>query len=73
MALTLFLFLVFLQGSLCSINSTCCEAGNFEEADVSGEIELAIRYIFSTSILEIRIKACKDLAYGEERKKKCNP
>nr|XP_056708339.1 synaptotagmin-like protein 3 [Euleptes europaea] len=61
------------RGSLYSINSTCSEAGNFEKADVSGEIEFAIRYIFKSSILEICIKACKNLAYGEERKKKCNP
>ncbi|XP_015262273.1 PREDICTED: synaptotagmin-like protein 3 [Gekko japonicus] len=61
------------RGSLYSINSTCSEAGDFDKVDVSGEIEFAIRYIFNTSMLEIRIKACKNLAYGEERKKKCNP
>ncbi|XP_054839748.1 synaptotagmin-like protein 3 isoform X2 [Eublepharis macularius] len=61
------------RGSLYSLNSTCSEAGNFEEADVSGEIEFAIRYNFKSSMLEIFIKACKNLAYGEERKKKCNP
>ncbi|XP_060097492.1 synaptotagmin-like protein 3 [Heteronotia binoei] len=61
------------RDSLYSINSTCSEAGSFEKVDVSGEIELAIRYIFNTSILEICVKACKNLAYGEERKKKCNP
>ncbi|XP_053150316.1 synaptotagmin-like protein 3 isoform X2 [Hemicordylus capensis] len=59
--------------SLYSIDSTCTEAGNFEQADVSGEIELAVKYVFRSSILEVCIKACKDLAYGEEKKKKCNP
>ncbi|XP_062981750.1 synaptotagmin-like protein 3 isoform X2 [Elgaria multicarinata webbii] len=61
------------HGSLCSINSTCTEDGNFEYADVSGEIEFAIRYNFKSGILEVCIKACKNLAYGEEKKKKCNP
>lgn len=47
--------------------------GNFDNANVSGEIEFAIRYCFKTCSLEICIKACKNLAYGEEKKKKCNP
>ncbi|XP_024603780.1 synaptotagmin-like protein 3 isoform X3 [Neophocaena asiaeorientalis asiaeorientalis] len=61
------------HGSLTSINSTCTEMGNFDHANVTGEIELAIRYCFRTRSLEICIKACKNLAYGEEKKKKCNP
>ncbi|XP_070233070.1 synaptotagmin-like protein 3 [Bos mutus] len=61
------------QGSLISINSTCTEMGNFDKADVTGEIEFAIRYCLRTHSLEICIRACKNLAFGEERKKKCNP
>uniref|UniRef100_A0A8I3MK96 Synaptotagmin-like protein 3 n=1 Tax=Canis lupus familiaris TaxID=9615 RepID=A0A8I3MK96_CANLF len=61
------------HASLISINSTCTEMGNFDNANVSGEIEFAIRYCFKTCSLEICIKACKNLAYGEEKKKKCNP
>nr|XP_060609640.1 synaptotagmin-like protein 3 [Anolis sagrei ordinatus] len=61
------------SNSLYSINSTCTEVGNFERADVSGEIEFAIAYIFRTGTLEVFISACKNLAYGEETKKKCNP
>ncbi|NXK86253.1 SYTL3 protein, partial [Formicarius rufipectus] len=60
-------------GSLFSLNSTCTESGNFGKANVTGEIEFALRYIFKACILEICIKGCKNLAYGEERKKKCNP
>uniref|UniRef100_A0A2K5CF18 Synaptotagmin-like protein 3 n=1 Tax=Aotus nancymaae TaxID=37293 RepID=A0A2K5CF18_AOTNA len=63
----------FRHGSLISINSTCTEMGNFDNANVTGEIELAIRYCFKTHSLEICIKACKNLAYGEEKKKRCNP
>ncbi|KAM8810215.1 synaptotagmin-like protein 3 [Eudromia elegans] len=61
------------HGSLYSLNSTCTESGNFGKANVTGEIEFAIRYIFKACILEISIRGCKNLAYGEEKKKKCNP
>ncbi|XP_040304676.1 synaptotagmin-like protein 3 isoform X3 [Herpailurus yagouaroundi] len=61
------------HASLLSVNSTCTEMGNFDNANVTGEIEFAIRYCFKTCSLEICIKACKNLAYGEEKKKKCNP
>ncbi|XP_047589253.1 synaptotagmin-like protein 3 isoform X5 [Lutra lutra] len=61
------------RASLTSINSACTEMGNFDNASVTGEIEFAIRYCFKTCSLEICIKACKNLAYGEEKKKKCNP
>ncbi|CAO2628664.1 Synaptotagmin-like protein 3 [Lemmus lemmus] len=61
------------HGSLISINSTCTEMGNFDKANVTGEIEFAIRYCFKSCSLEIHIKTCKNLAYGDEKKKKCNP
>ncbi|NXC14171.1 SYTL3 protein, partial [Corythaeola cristata] len=61
------------HGSLYSLNSTCTESGNFSKANVTGEIEFAIRYIFKACILEICIRGCKSLAYGEDKKKKCNP
>ncbi|XP_006868520.1 PREDICTED: synaptotagmin-like protein 3 [Chrysochloris asiatica] len=59
--------------SLISINSTSTEMGNFDNTNVTGEIEFALRYCFRTHSLEITIKACRSLAYGEERKRKCNP
>ncbi|XP_058880170.1 synaptotagmin-like protein 3 isoform X1 [Acipenser ruthenus] len=59
--------------STCSISSTCTEDGNFENARVTGEIEFCIVYNYKTSCLEICIKACKNLAYGDEKKKKCSP
>ncbi|XP_042651719.1 synaptotagmin-like protein 3 [Tyto alba] len=61
------------HGSLYSLNSTCTESGNFGKANITGEIEFAVRYVFKACILEICIKGCKNLAYGEEKKKKCNP
>nr|XP_021491406.1 synaptotagmin-like protein 3 isoform X3 [Meriones unguiculatus] len=61
------------HGSLISINSTCTEMGNFDNANVTGEIEFAIRYCFKSHSLEVCIKTCRNLAYGEEKKRKCNP
>ncbi|XP_008686738.2 synaptotagmin-like protein 3 isoform X2 [Ursus maritimus] len=61
------------HASLISLNSTCTEMGSFDNANVTGEIEFAVRYCFKTRSLEICIKACKNLAYGEEKKRKCNP
>ncbi|NWU28364.1 SYTL3 protein, partial [Dyaphorophyia castanea] len=60
-------------GSLYSLNSTCTESGNFGKANITGEIEFALKYNFRACILEVCIKGCKNLAYGEEKKKKCNP
>lgn len=61
------------QGSLISINSTCTEMGNFDNARVTGEIELALRYSAESRALEIRVGACRNLAFGDERRKRCNP
>ncbi|NXE59443.1 SYTL3 protein, partial [Calcarius ornatus] len=61
------------HGSLYSLSSTCTESGNFGKANITGEIEFALKYNFRACILEICIKGCKNLAYGEEKRKKCNP
>ncbi|XP_075059224.1 synaptotagmin-like protein 3 [Mixophyes fleayi] len=60
------------QASMTSINSVCTDGGSIDNANVTGEIEFAILYSLKTGTLEISIKACKNLAYGEEKKKKCN-
>ncbi|XP_069090691.1 synaptotagmin-like protein 3 isoform X2 [Pleurodeles waltl] len=61
------------HGSVCSISSSCSDGGNFDNAIATGEIELSIKFNFKTSNLEICVKACKNLAYGDEKKKRCNP
>ncbi|KAF2974443.1 hypothetical protein EK904_010003 [Melospiza melodia maxima] len=61
------------HGSLYSLSSTCTESGYFGKANITGEIEFALKYNFKACILEICIKGCKNLAYGEEKRKKCNP
>ncbi|XP_067900863.1 synaptotagmin-like protein 3 isoform X2 [Heterodontus francisci] len=60
-------------GSVHSITSIGTESETLDNANVTGEIELSIRYNFKAVALEIHIKACKKLAYGDEKKKKCNP
>ncbi|XP_053566628.1 synaptotagmin-like protein 3 [Bombina bombina] len=66
-------FGVLKRESMCSISSSCTETESFDNADITGEIEFAISYNFKFCTLEISIKACKNLAYGEEKKRKCNP
>ncbi|XP_039913501.1 synaptotagmin-like protein 3 isoform X2 [Hirundo rustica] len=61
------------HGSLYSLSSICTESGNFGKANITGEIEFALKYNFRACILEVCIKGCKNLGYGEEKKKKCNP
>ncbi|KAG8582951.1 hypothetical protein GDO81_008235 [Engystomops pustulosus] len=61
------------RSSMTSINSVSTDVGSIDNANVTGEIELAITYNQKTCTLEILIKACKNLAHGEEKKKKCNP
>ncbi|KAL7987645.1 hypothetical protein Chor_006564 [Crotalus horridus] len=61
------------RDSLYSITSVCSGAVDFEKTDVCGEIEFAIRYNFKFGFLEVFISACRNLAYGKEEKKKCNP
>ncbi|KAG9493579.1 hypothetical protein GDO78_001463 [Eleutherodactylus coqui] len=61
------------RSSMSSINSISTDVGSMDNASVTGEVELAISYSLKTCTLEISIKACKNLAHGEEKKKKCNP
>ncbi|KAA0708932.1 Synaptotagmin-like protein 3 [Triplophysa tibetana] len=55
-----------------SNSSTSMDFGTFENtSSVSGEIHVAIGY--KTSCLEITVKACKNLMYGDMKKRKCHP
>ncbi|KAI1897714.1 hypothetical protein AGOR_G00086120 [Albula goreensis] len=57
-----------------SISSLCTELGIFTcNNSVTGEIELALGYSIKTSCLEISIRACRNLAYGDPKRKKCHP
>ncbi|XP_075718556.1 synaptotagmin-like protein 3 [Rhinoderma darwinii] len=61
------------RSSMTSIDSVGTDVGSIDNASVTGEIELAISYNLKTCTLEILIRACKNLAHGDEKKKKCNP
>ncbi|KTG05966.1 hypothetical protein cypCar_00014177 [Cyprinus carpio] len=55
-----------------SNSSTGMDCGIFESNSVTGEVEVAFGYNNRTSCLEITIKACKKLMFGD-MKKKCHP
>ncbi|KAM4529771.1 synaptotagmin-like protein 3 isoform 1-T2 [Fundulus diaphanus] len=56
-----------------SISSISTECGIFEGILVSGEMELAVAYNTSSSCLEITVGGCRNLAYGNSKKKKSHP
>uniref|UniRef100_A0A4W6ETA4 Synaptotagmin-like 3 n=1 Tax=Lates calcarifer TaxID=8187 RepID=A0A4W6ETA4_LATCA len=58
------------RGSSSSISTEC---GLFEGITVAGELELALAYNTSTSCLEITVGACRNLTYGDAKKRKCHP
>ncbi|XP_016304455.1 synaptotagmin-like protein 3 [Sinocyclocheilus anshuiensis] len=55
-----------------SNSSTGMDCGIFENTIVTGEVEVAFVYNNRTSCLEITIKTCKNLMFGD-MKKKCHP
>ncbi|XP_013871181.1 synaptotagmin-like protein 3 [Austrofundulus limnaeus] len=58
------------RGSLSSISTEC---GVFDSVSVGGELEMAVVYDSHASCLEITVGACRNLAYGDGKKKKCHP
>ncbi|XP_059212250.1 synaptotagmin-like protein 3 [Centropristis striata] len=59
------------RGSSSSSISTDCSL--FESISVAGELELALTYNSDTSCLEVTVSACRNLTYGDARRKKCHP
>lgn len=59
-------------GKRASCSSTSTEFG-FESVSVTGELELALAFNTNTSRLEITVGACRNLSYGDSKKKKCHP
>ncbi|XP_059354000.1 synaptotagmin-like protein 3 [Carassius carassius] len=55
-----------------SNSSTGLDCGITENTCVTGEVEVAFGYNNRTSCLEITVKACKNLMFGD-MKKKCHP
>ncbi|TNN76132.1 Synaptotagmin-like protein 3 [Liparis tanakae] len=58
------------RGSSSSISTDC---GLFEGVSIAGELELALAFNTDTTALEITVGACRNLSYGDTRKKKCHP
>nr|DBA20381.1 TPA: hypothetical protein GDO54_017169 [Pyxicephalus adspersus] len=57
-------------GSMMSIYS---EAGDFGNVIVTGEIMFSLKYDGRTQILSIVVKECRNLAYGDDVKRRSNP
>ncbi|XP_054474658.1 synaptotagmin-like protein 3 [Anoplopoma fimbria] len=53
-----------------SINTDC---GLFEGIGIAGELKLALAFNNTTSCLEITVGACRNLSYGDSKRKKCHP
>ncbi|KAM3861041.1 synaptotagmin-like protein 3 [Diretmus argenteus] len=58
------------RGSNSSISTDC---GLFESSSVTGELELSLAYNTNTSCLEVTVSACRNLTYGDGKRKKCHP
>ncbi|XP_071225723.1 synaptotagmin-like protein 3 [Salvelinus alpinus] len=56
-----------------SASSTGTDCGLLEINRVTGELKLAIAFNHMTSCLEITINGCRNLAYGDIKRKKCHP
>ncbi|XP_029318426.1 synaptotagmin-like protein 3 isoform X1 [Cottoperca gobio] len=59
------------RGSSSSMMSLDC--GLIESIVVAGELELALAYNTHTSRLEITVGTCRNLSYGDTKRKKCRP
>ncbi|XP_068433540.1 synaptotagmin-like protein 3 [Clinocottus analis] len=59
------------RGSSGSSISTDC--GLFESISIAGELELALAFNTNASCLEITVGACRNLSYGDTKRRKCHP
>ncbi|XP_069602171.1 synaptotagmin-like protein 4 isoform X1 [Ranitomeya imitator] len=57
-------------GSMMSIYS---EAGDFGNVLVTGEVMFSMKYDGKTQILNVVVKECRNLAYGDDMKRRSNP
>lgn len=61
------------QSTLGSMVSIYSEAGDFGNVVVTGGISFSLSYEQKTQTLFIHVKECRQLAYGDEGKKRSNP
>ncbi|KGL80955.1 Synaptotagmin-like 4, partial [Tinamus guttatus] len=62
-----------LQSTLGSMVSIYSEAGDFGNIAVTGGISFSLSYEQKTQTLFIHVKECRQLAYGDEARKRSNP
>ncbi|XP_067097267.1 synaptotagmin-like protein 3 [Osmerus mordax] len=56
-----------------STSRTSTDCSLFEHVHVTGDLELAIAFNDITSCLEITVRACRNLTFGDIKRKKCHP
>ncbi|CAJ1058877.1 synaptotagmin-like protein 4 [Xyrichtys novacula] len=61
------------QSTLGSMMSIYSEAGDFDSAEVSGDIVFSLGYVEHTQSLQVFIKQCHGLAYGDTPRQLSNP
>lgn len=61
------------QSTLGSMVSIYSEAGDFGSVAVTGGISFSLSYEQKTQTLFIHVKECRQLAYGDEARKRSNP
>ncbi|XP_072519181.1 synaptotagmin-like protein 4 [Salminus brasiliensis] len=61
------------RSTLGSMMSVYSEAGDYDIVDVSGEIVFSLHYDEAAQSLAVLVKECRELAYADAAKKKCNP
>lgn len=63
----------FVQSTLGSMMSIYSDAGDYGTVEVSGQVVFSLRYDEHTQSLQVFIKECQDLAYGDASRKLSNP
>ncbi|XP_078734504.1 synaptotagmin-like protein 5 isoform X3 [Lampetra fluviatilis] len=66
------------SASLCSSSSLCSDTdapprSSGGAARVSGDINFSVSYDYRVGVLSLTLRQCRNLAYGEERTKRCDP
>nr|XP_032828701.1 synaptotagmin-like protein 4 isoform X2 [Petromyzon marinus] len=65
------------SASLCSSSSLCSDTDapprSGGAARVSGDINFSVSYDYRVGVLSLTLRQCRNLAYGEERTKRCDP
>lgn len=56
-----------------SNSSTSTDCGVLEGSSVTGEMELALSYNMQTSSLEVTVSSCRNLTFGDVKRRKCHP